>query len=73
MSTKEGLGIIKIRRYVQLCDVYVIHMFLLAGMQLYENAEVKKRVASAKPYGKWFSEGSRALEAASYLKSSFCL
>lgn len=38
--------------------------------ELYENTEVKKRVANAKPYGKWFSEGSRALEAASYSSSS---
>lgn len=46
------------------------HVYLLAGIQLYENTEVKKRVANAKPYGKWFSEGSRALKAASYLPSS---
>lgn len=50
--------------------IYVIHNYLLAGMQLYENTEVKKRVANAKPYGKWFSEGSRALETASYSTSS---
>lgn len=47
-----------------------IHVYLFAVMQLYENTEVKKRVANAKPYGKWFSEGSRALEAASYSSSS---
>ena len=50
--------------------IYVIHIYLMTGMQLYENTEVKKRVANAKPYGKWFSEGSRALEAASYSASS---
>jgi len=47
-----------------------IHVYLSAVIQLYENTEVKKRVANAKPYGKWFSEGSRALESASYSPSS---
>lgn len=31
-------------------------------MQVYENTEVKKRVANAKPYGKWLAEGSKKLE-----------
>jgi glutamate synthase (ferredoxin) len=31
-------------------------------MQVYENTEVKKRVANAKPYGKWLAEGSQKLE-----------
>lgn len=31
-------------------------------MQVYENTEVKKRVANSKPYGKWLAEGSQKLE-----------
>lgn len=38
--------------------------------ELYENTEVKRRVANAKPYSKWFAEGSRALEASEYLSPS---
>lgn len=31
-------------------------------MQVYENTEVKKRVANAKPYGEWLKAGSQKLE-----------
>lgn len=41
----------------------------LVGGQVYENTEVKKRVALSSPYGKWLAENMRALEPASYLSS----
>ncbi|XP_024973961.1 ferredoxin-dependent glutamate synthase, chloroplastic [Cynara cardunculus var. scolymus] len=41
----------------------------LVGGQVYENTEVKKRVALSSPYGKWLAEKMRALEPASYLSS----
>ncbi len=31
-------------------------------VQVYENTEVKKRVANAKPYQKWVAEGSQKLQ-----------
>jgi hypothetical protein len=31
-------------------------------MQVYENIEVKKRIANTKLYGKWLEEGSQRLE-----------
>jgi len=34
----------------------------LENGEVYENTEVKKRVANAKPYGKWLAEGSKKLE-----------
>ncbi|KAI3667231.1 hypothetical protein L6452_42280 [Arctium lappa] len=41
----------------------------LVGGQVYENTEVKKRVALSSPYGKWLTENTRALAPASYLSS----
>lgn len=41
----------------------------LIGGQVYENTEVKKRVALSSPYGKWISENMRTLEPANFLSS----
>ncbi|KAL4587413.1 hypothetical protein LXL04_000283 [Taraxacum kok-saghyz] len=41
----------------------------LVNGQVYENTEVKKRVALSSPYGKWISENMRKLESASYLSA----
>lgn len=38
--------------------------------EVYENTEVKKRVANAKPYGKWLAEGSKKLEPVSFSDST---
>lgn len=37
--------------------------------QVYENTEVKKRVALSSPYGKWIAENMRSLEPANFLSS----
>ncbi|XP_076928130.1 ferredoxin-dependent glutamate synthase 1, chloroplastic/mitochondrial-like [Bidens hawaiensis] len=37
--------------------------------QVYENTEVKKRVALSSPYGKWIAENTRNLEPANFLSS----
>ncbi|XP_038695759.1 ferredoxin-dependent glutamate synthase, chloroplastic-like isoform X1 [Tripterygium wilfordii] len=39
----------------------------LPGGQVYENTEVKKRVALSNPYGKWISENLRALKPVNFL------
>ncbi|XP_038701775.1 ferredoxin-dependent glutamate synthase, chloroplastic isoform X1 [Tripterygium wilfordii] len=39
----------------------------LPGGQVYENTEVKKRVASSNPYGKWISENLRSLKPVNFL------
>nr|XP_043609325.1 ferredoxin-dependent glutamate synthase, chloroplastic [Erigeron canadensis] len=41
----------------------------LINGQVYENTEVKKRVALSSPYGQWLSENMRKLESASFLSS----
>ncbi|KAJ9544065.1 hypothetical protein OSB04_023772 [Centaurea solstitialis] len=41
----------------------------LVGGQVYENTEVKKRVALSSEYGKWLAENMRALEPANYLSA----
>ncbi|KAL8235744.1 hypothetical protein R6Q59_016825 [Mikania micrantha] len=41
----------------------------LINGQVYENTEVKKRVALSSPYGKWIAENMRTLEPASFLSS----
>nr|GEU60165.1 ferredoxin-dependent glutamate synthase, chloroplastic [Tanacetum cinerariifolium] len=41
----------------------------LIGGQVYENTEVKKRVALSSPYGKWLAENMRKLESANYLST----
>ncbi|XP_057548966.1 ferredoxin-dependent glutamate synthase, chloroplastic-like isoform X2 [Amaranthus tricolor] len=38
----------------------------LLSSQVYENTEVKKRVASSNPYGKWIKEHMRSLQAAKF-------
>lgn len=38
--------------------------------QVYENTEVKKRVALANPYGKWVNENMRSLEPVNFLSTS---
>ncbi|KAL2642870.1 hypothetical protein R1flu_010457 [Riccia fluitans] len=38
--------------------------------EVFENTEVKKRVASAKPYRQWLDEGSRKLSRANFLSST---
>ena len=38
--------------------------------QVYENTEVKKRVASYNPYGKWVSENLRTLKPSTFLSSA---
>ena len=43
---------------------------VLTLMQVYENTQVKKRVASAKPYGKWLAEGSQKLEPVNFSDST---
>lgn len=40
------------------------------NQQVYENTEVKKRVASSNPYGKWLSENMRSLEPKKFLSTS---
>ncbi|BBN01830.1 glutamate synthase (ferredoxin) [Marchantia polymorpha subsp. ruderalis] len=42
----------------------------LESGEVFENTEVKKRVASAKPYRQWLDEGSRTLPKASFLSST---
>ncbi|KAK9057732.1 hypothetical protein SSX86_022569 [Deinandra increscens subsp. villosa] len=41
----------------------------LINGQVYENTEVKKRVALSNPYGKWIAENMRTLEPANFLSS----
>ncbi|XP_076893691.1 ferredoxin-dependent glutamate synthase 1, chloroplastic/mitochondrial-like [Bidens hawaiensis] len=41
----------------------------LINGQVYENTEVKKRVALSSPYGKWIAENTRNLEPANFLSS----
>lgn len=40
------------------------------NQQVYENTEVKKRVASLNPYGKWLNENMRSLEPRKFLSTS---
>ncbi|KAG5242545.1 ferredoxin-dependent glutamate synthase family protein [Salix suchowensis] len=42
----------------------------LPGGQVYENTEVKKRVALSNPYGKWVSENLRSLKAANFFSAT---
>ncbi|CAG7908361.1 unnamed protein product [Brassica rapa] len=42
----------------------------LESGQVYENTEVKKRVASYNPYGKWVSENLRTLKPSTFLSSA---
>ncbi|XP_024003953.1 ferredoxin-dependent glutamate synthase 2, chloroplastic isoform X3 [Eutrema salsugineum] len=42
----------------------------LESGQVYENTEVKKRVASYNPYGKWVSENLRTLKPTNFLSSA---
>ncbi|KAG1331820.1 ferredoxin-dependent glutamate synthase, chloroplastic [Cocos nucifera] len=41
----------------------------LQSGQVYENTEVKKRVAAANPYGKWLSENMRIMKPVNFLNS----
>lgn len=40
------------------------------NLQVSENTTVKKRVANAKPYGKWLQDGGRALQAVNFVNST---
>ncbi|XP_011027226.1 PREDICTED: ferredoxin-dependent glutamate synthase, chloroplastic isoform X1 [Populus euphratica] len=42
----------------------------LPGGQVYENTEVKKRVALSNPYGKWVRENLRSLKPANFLSAT---
>ncbi|CAN1259861.1 Ferredoxin-dependent glutamate synthase, chloroplastic [Linum perenne] len=42
----------------------------LLGGQVYENTEVKRKVASSNPYGKWLSENMRSLKPAKFISSA---
>lgn len=42
----------------------------LLGGQVYENMEVKKRVALSNPYGDWIKENLRSLKSGNFLSSS---
>ncbi|PSS15725.1 Ferredoxin-dependent glutamate synthase [Actinidia chinensis var. chinensis] len=42
----------------------------LPGGQVYENTEVKKRVASSNPYGKWVTENLRSLKPMNFLSAT---
>ncbi|KAK7290782.1 hypothetical protein RIF29_05466 [Crotalaria pallida] len=42
----------------------------LPGGQVYENTEVKKRVALSKPYGDWIKENLRSLKPVNFLSSA---
>ncbi|XP_073222025.1 ferredoxin-dependent glutamate synthase, chloroplastic isoform X2 [Cicer arietinum] len=42
----------------------------LLGGQVYENMEVKKRVALSNPYGNWIKENLRSLKSGNFLSSS---
>ncbi|CAN6444099.1 unnamed protein product [Victoria cruziana] len=42
----------------------------LTSGEVYENTEVKKRVASANPYRKWLDENSRTLKPSNFLNSA---
>uniref|UniRef100_A0A803LSZ8 glutamate synthase (ferredoxin) n=1 Tax=Chenopodium quinoa TaxID=63459 RepID=A0A803LSZ8_CHEQI len=42
----------------------------LTSGQVYENTEVKKRVASSNPYGEWVKENLRSLKAANFLSGA---
>ncbi|KAL7097751.1 hypothetical protein ACP275_10G162700 [Erythranthe tilingii] len=42
----------------------------LSSGQVFENTEVKKRVAQLNPYGKWVSENLRSLKAVNFLSST---
>ena len=37
---------------------------------MYENTEVKKRVALSNPYGKWVNENLRSLKAVNFLSAT---
>lgn len=39
-------------------------------LQVYENTEVKKRVASSNPYGKWVKENLRSLKPVNFLSGA---
>lgn len=47
----------------------MISVDLLSG-QVYENTEVKKRVASSNPYGKWVKENLRSLKPVNFLSGA---
>ncbi|KAK9290496.1 hypothetical protein L1049_008666 [Liquidambar formosana] len=47
----------------------MITVDLLSG-QVYENTEVKKRVALSNPYGKWVNENMRSLKPVNFLSST---
>ncbi|WRX25745.1 Glutamate synthase [Theobroma cacao] len=47
----------------------MISVDLLNG-QVYENTEVKRRVAASNPYGKWLSENMRSLKPANFLSAT---
>ncbi|KAM5578066.1 ferredoxin-dependent glutamate synthase, chloroplastic [Rosa sericea] len=47
----------------------MISVDLLSG-QVYENTEVKKRVALSNPYGKWVQENMRTLKTVNFLSST---
>ncbi|OMO54059.1 hypothetical protein COLO4_36598 [Corchorus olitorius] len=47
----------------------MISVDLLSG-QVYENTEVKKRVAALNPYGKWVSENMRSLKPVKFLSAT---
>ncbi|GFY96133.1 glutamate synthase 2 [Actinidia rufa] len=42
----------------------------LPGGQVYENTEVKKRVASSNPYGRWVTENLRSLKPVNFLSAT---
>ncbi|KAG8372095.1 hypothetical protein BUALT_Bualt12G0030900 [Buddleja alternifolia] len=42
----------------------------LSSGQVFENTEVKKRVALSNPYGKWLNENLRSLKAANFLSAT---
>jgi len=44
--------------------------FFFCEWQVYENMEVKKRVALSNPYGNWIKENLRSLKSENFLSSS---
>lgn len=42
----------------------------VSHVQVYENTEVKKRVALSNPYGKWLNENMRSLKSTNFLAAA---
>lgn len=48
----------------------LVYILKHVDFQVYENTEVKKRVALSNPYGKWISENLRSLKPVKFLSTT---